>query len=145
MMINIKKANSFEKGLNGKFVKTVGEADVVFFAGMTGNFDLSMVNEDFCNKKAFGSRIVNPSLLLGLMLTAAQKVTGPGYICQSQDADFNTLVHLGETISGEAEISEIDGAKGIITFTTRCVNDNEVVVAKGELKLSALEEGEKSC
>lgn len=145
-MSDIKKADSLQKGLRGVFVKTVGEADVVFFSGMTGNLDLSMVNEDFCNNNAFGSRIINPSLLLGLMLTAAQKVTGPGYVCQSQNADFSAPVHLGETITGEAEIQAIDSKKEVITFTTRCVNETDRVVAKGELVLSYyLGEGDKPC
>ena len=134
-MIDIKKVSSLEKGSRQVFVKTVGEADVVFFSGMTGNLDLSMVNEDFCKKNAFGSRIINPSLLLGLMLTAAQKVTGPGYVCQSQNADFD-LVHLGETVTGEAVIEEIDTENGSVTFATRCFDENERVVAKGELVLS---------
>lgn len=136
MMIDIKKVDSLEKGMREVFVKTVGEADVVFFSGMTGNLDLSMVNEDFCSHNAFGSRIINPSLMLGLMLTAAQKVTGPGYVCQSQDADFGAPVHLGETITGEAEIQAIDSKKGIVTFATRCFNEDNRVVAKGELVLS---------
>ncbi|MCI9332936.1 MAG: hypothetical protein HFG05_12355 [Oscillibacter sp.] len=135
-MIDIKRVESLEKGLRAVFVKTVGEADVVFFSGMTGNLDLSMVNEDFCMKNAFGSRIINPSLLLGLMLTAAQKVTGPGYVCQSQNADFSAPVHLGETITGEAEIQGIDSKKGVVTFATRCVNETDQVVAKGEIALS---------
>lgn len=135
-MIDIKKVDSLETGMREVFVKTVGEADVVFFSGMTGNLDLSMVNEDFCNHNAFGSRIINPSLMLGLMLTAAQKVTGPGYVCQSQGADFSAPVHLGETITGEAVVQEIDSKKGAVTFAARCFDENDRVVAKGELVLS---------
>ncbi len=138
--------NTLKFGLKGEFAKTVGEADVVFFAGMTGNFDLSMINEDFCRKTSLGSRIINPSLISGLMLTAAQMATGSGYICQSQNAEFSTPIHLGDTLKAEAEIIETNAQEKLVTLATHCFNDKKTLVAKGELKLLQIQkEGEKKC
>jgi len=134
----IKKINSLKTGLKGEFSKTVGEADIVFFAGMTGNFDLSMVNEDFCNKISLGSRIINPSLISGLILTASQIVVGSGYICQAQNTEFIMPIHLGDTIKAEAEIIETNEQEKTVTFTTRCFNDKKTLIAKGKLKLSQI-------
>jgi acyl dehydratase len=58
-------------GEQAEFSKTIGEADLVLFSGLSGDFDPIHVNEDFARKTAFGRRIAHGSLVMSLLSTTA--------------------------------------------------------------------------
>jgi acyl dehydratase len=55
-----------------RFAKTVGEVDVSLFAGLTGDFSDTHINEQYMQERSsLGTRIAHGALLVGYMSTAS--------------------------------------------------------------------------
>src|SRR5260221_11171641 len=64
--------NFVEVGQHYAFAKTVGEADVTLFAGITGDFSDTHVNDQYMKERSnLGGRIAHGALLVGYMSTAS--------------------------------------------------------------------------
>ncbi|WDZ95957.1 MaoC/PaaZ C-terminal domain-containing protein [Herbaspirillum sp. WKF16] len=118
------------------FSKTVGEADVYLFAGITGDFSPNHVNEQFMQGTAYGRRIVHGALLVGFMSTASARMQA-GSIERGIDTTpvslgydglrFLKPVFFGDTVTVHYKISAIDEERA------RTVADMEVTNQHGEL------------
>ena len=53
------------------FAKTVGETDIYMFAGITGDFSVNHVNEQYMADSQYGRRIAHGALLVGYMSTCS--------------------------------------------------------------------------
>jgi len=53
------------------FAKTVGETDIYLFAGITGDFAVNHVNEQYMAKSKYGRRIAHGALLIGFASTCS--------------------------------------------------------------------------
>jgi len=53
------------------FAKTVGETDIYLFAGITGDFSVNHVNEQYMAQSKYGRRIAHGALLVGYMSTCS--------------------------------------------------------------------------
>ena len=53
------------------FSKTVGETDVYLFAGITGDFSVNHVNEQYMARTKYGHRIAHGALIVGYMSTCS--------------------------------------------------------------------------
>src|SRR3954462_11743057 len=53
------------------FAKTVGETDIYLFAGITGDFSVNHVNEQYMARSKYGKRIAHGALLVGYMSTCS--------------------------------------------------------------------------
>src|SRR5262245_21887360 len=61
-----------EVGQRYKFAKTVGETDVTLFAGITGDFSDTHINDQYMKERSnLGGRIAHGALLVGYMSTAS--------------------------------------------------------------------------
>lgn len=106
-----------------RFAKTVTEADVVLFAGLTGDFSATHVNEQYMQEKSsLGRRIAHGALIVGFMSTVS--TISIEHIIHKPDLDdfpvsagydkirFLAPTFLGDTITVTYEISEVDRDKG---------------------------------
>ena len=62
-------------GETATFAKTITEADIVLFSGLTGDFDPIHVNEEYAKASAFGRRIAHGGLVMGLLSTTASMMS----------------------------------------------------------------------
>ena len=72
--LNVSKSglDSVKVGQHYKFAKTVGETDVILFAGITGDFSDTHINEQYMQERSnLGGRIAHGALLVGYMSTAS--------------------------------------------------------------------------
>jgi len=68
-------------GMTASFGKTITEADVLLFAGVSGDTNSMHVNEEFAKKTRFGKRIAHGMLSASLISTVlGTKLPGPGAI-----------------------------------------------------------------
>lgn len=56
-----------------RFRKTVTEADMVLFAGITGDFAANHTDEEYMKSSVYGTRHVHGALVAGFMSTMAAK------------------------------------------------------------------------
>lgn len=120
-------------GQRASFTKTVTEADISLFAGVTGDLNPLHVDKEFAKKTRFGERIAHGFLTAGLISAVlGTRLPGPGSIYLSQSLNFHRPVKAGDTITATVEVSTYNEEKGIVTLETNCHNQDGVVVLSGE-------------
>lgn len=125
--------DQLEVGQRAEFTKTIAEADVYAFAGITGDFNPVHVDQVAAEASRFGTRIAHGMLTASLISTViGMKLPGPGCIYMSQSLRFTAPVFLGDTVTAVAEVTELNTEKNRITLATKCVNQKDEVVAEGE-------------
>jgi 3-hydroxybutyryl-CoA dehydratase len=124
-------------GDSSQFSKTVSETDVYLFAGITGDFNLAHIDEEYSRKTYFGTRIAHGLLSAGFISTVlGTRLPGPGTIYLRQELTFLGAVKIGDTITARVEVTEIDAAKGRVKLLTTCDNQEGKRVLTGEAVVS---------
>ena len=125
--------NDVALGQTAEFTKTITEADVYGFAGITGDFNPVHVDQVAAEASRFGGRIAHGILTAALISTViGMKLPGPGCIYMSQTLKFTAPVRFGDTITARGEVADINVEKNRMTLATSCVNQDGDVVAEGE-------------
>lgn len=122
--------NELEVGMSASMAKTVTEADVVLFAGVTGDFNPAHIDEEYAQASMFKGRIAHGMLSAGFIsATLAMKLPGPGCIYMSQNMKFKAPVKIGDTVKTTVTISDVNIKRKIVKLDTACsVGGKNVVV-----------------
>ena len=124
-------------GLSASFRKTVTEADIVLFAGITGDHNPVHTDEEYAQTTPFKGRIAHGLLTASLVSTVlGNQLPGPGTIYLSQTLKFIAPVHIGDTVTAQATVREIDPIKGRVTLDVSC-SVKGLQVLSGEAKVIA--------
>ncbi len=119
-------------GRSAEFAKTITEADVVMFAGVTGDFNPVHIDAVAAAKTRFGGRIVHGMLSAGLISAAiANRLPGPGSIYLGQTLKFTLPVRIGDTVTATITVAEILPRRRV-KLSTVCTNQNGEKVIDGE-------------
>ena len=120
------------------FSTTVGETDVYLFAGITGDFSVNHVNEQYMARTKYGHRIAHGALIVGYMSTCSTimleqcKGTSLGETPVSLGYDkirFLGAVFIGDTITLTYNITQVDPQKRQSLADIRVVNQHSDLVA----------------
>ena len=120
------------------FAKTVGETDIYLFAGITGDFSVNHVNEQYMARSKYGKRIAHGALIVGYMSTCSTMMidqcqgTALGETPVSLGYDkvrFLGPVFIGDTVTLTYTIAEVDAQKRQSLADIRGVNQNGDLVA----------------
>lgn len=132
-MMEGKRLQDMTVGETAAFTKTVSEADVYGFAGITGDFNPMHVNAVHAAASRFERRIAHGVLSAGLISAVlGMQLPGAGAIYVSQSLRFLAPVYLGDTITAEVEVVELIPERNRVRLATRCRNQDGVIVAEGE-------------
>ena len=125
--------------------RTVTEADIVAFAGLSGDYNEIHTNEDFASKGMFKTRIAHG--LLGLAI-ASGLFTRTSMLQNMQrnvmaflglNWSFRGPIKAGDTIYIRVRIASKkeskDPARGVITLKRDVINQRGEVVQEGETNL----------
>jgi 3-hydroxybutyryl-CoA dehydratase len=131
--MNGKTINDINVGDTARFTKTITQADVTLFAGITGDFNPLHIDHEHAKKTRFGQPVVHGALLVGFVSTVVgMQLPGPGALYVSQSLAFKKPVFIGDTITAEAEVVEKMDEKNRVRFATRCLDQDGEVVAEDE-------------
>jgi 3-hydroxybutyryl-CoA dehydratase len=120
------------------FAKTVGETDIYLFAGITGDFSVNHVNEQYMARSKFGRRIAHGALIVGYMSTCSTMMIDK---CRGGSGNetpvslgydrvrFLAPVFIGDTVTLTYTIAEVDAQKRQSLADIAVVNQNGVEVA----------------
>ncbi len=118
-----------EVGQRYAFAKTVGETDVTLFAGITGDFSDTHINDQYMKEKSnIGRRIAHGALLVGYMSGLADFPVSAGY----DRVRFLKPVLLGDTITANYEVTTVDKERGRSVAKVEVVNQHGETVAVAE-------------
>lgn len=119
-------------GMSANTAKTVTEADIVLFAGVSTDVNPMHLNEEWAKTTQFGGRIAHGMLSAGFISAVlANKLPGPGTVYLSQTLKFKAPVRIGDTVTASVTVREV------IVEKRRCILDavctvNGKVVIEGE-------------
>ncbi len=128
-------------GQEVQFSKTVGEADIYMFAGITGDLSSNHINEQVMSRSKYKHRIAHGALMVGFMSTASTRMielhggTNATETPVSLGYDrvrFLGPVFIGDTITVRYTIKEIDPARRRSRSQISIVNQHGDLVAAGE-------------
>lgn len=128
--------DQLEVGQKASFTKTVTEADVYNFAGVTGDFNPAHMNEEYAKNTAFKTRIAHGMLSAGFISAVlGTKLPGPGTIYLNQDLRFTKPVQFGDTVTATITVDELIKEKNRAILKTVCTNQDGDVVVEGVAKV----------
>ena len=132
-----------EVGQHYTFAKTVGETEVALFAGITGDFSDTHVNDQYMQEHSnLGGRIAHGALLVGFMSTAstisiAHVIHKEGLSDFPVSSGYDKIrflkpVKLGDTVTVHYTVIEVDKEHGRSIAKVEVVNQRNETVAVGQ-------------
>jgi 3-hydroxybutyryl-CoA dehydratase len=119
--------------------RTVTEADIVNFAGLSGDFNQMQVDEAYSQKTIFGKRVAHGLLVTSIISgLAVQTGVMEGTVMAFREINewkFVKPVFIGDTVHAVLDVREkkewrrIGG--GSVTIDVNVINQNDEVVMKG--------------
>lgn len=118
-----------EVGMSASYAKTVTEADVILFAGISGDDNPVHINEEFAAETMFKGRIVHGMFSAALIsCVAGTRLPGPGCIYMNQTLKFKAPVRIGDTVTATCTVKEIDSERRRVTLLTECTVKGKIVL-----------------
>jgi 3-hydroxybutyryl-CoA dehydratase len=122
-------------GMSAAYARTVTEADVILFAGVSGDQNPVHLNQEFAEGTRFKGRIAHGMLTASFISTVlGNKLPGPGCIYVSQNLKFKAPVRAGDTVHTRVIVLDVDQIKGRVRLETLC-RVGDVTVVEGEAVL----------
>ena len=129
--------DELQVGDAAEFAKTVSEADIYQFAGVSGDLNPAHIDAEYAKGTFFKERIAHGILAAGFISAViGMRLPGPGTIYISQSLQFKAPVRIGDTVTARAEVVNIDVDKNRVRLNTTCVNQAGTVVLAGEAMVS---------
>ena len=119
--------------------RTITEADVVMFAGLTGDYNQLHTDEEFAKATPFGRRIAHGLLVLSYsvgLLGRLGFIEGTALAFRELTWKFSQPVFMGDTVHVKARCRELKPMArlggGLVIFDLSVVNQEGKTVQKGE-------------
>jgi len=120
-----------------RFSKTVTDADIYLFAGVTGDLNPAHIDESYAQGTFFKTRIAHGMLSAGFVSAViGTRLPGPGTVYMQQTLDFLAPVHIGDTVTATVEVIEKLQEKRRVRLKTTCTNQEGTTVLGGEALVS---------
>ena len=121
--------------------RTITEADLVNFAGVSGDFNPLHMDSEYAEGSIFGRRVAHGALVLSVAMGLRQGLslfdgTLMGLL-ELRTWRFLAPVFIGDTVRVETEISELRPTsrpdRALMTQRVSVLNQDDTVVQQGEL------------
>ncbi len=123
-------------GRSAQIAKTLTEADVVLFGGLTGDMNPMHMNDVAARASRFGGRVVHGMLSASLISAVlGNHLPGPGSIYLGQTLRFTAPVRIGDTVTAQVTVTTVDPEKRRVRLETVCTNQDGTVVVLGEAEV----------
>lgn len=118
-----------EIGMSAAYGHTVTDADILLFAGISGDTNPVHLNEELASASMFKGRIAHGMLSASYISTVfGTKLPGPGCIYLSQTLKFKAPVKVGDTVVAKVTVKELMPEKRKAKFDTVCTVAGKVVL-----------------
>ncbi len=122
--------------------RTVTEADIIGFAGLTGDYNPLHVDEVFAAATGFGGRIAHGPMGIGMAFGLASRldlIDGTAVALLGVQWDFRGPVRAGDTLHAAITVREARPTRrsdqGVVTLAFTILNQREETVQDGVARL----------
>ena len=128
-----KAYEEFRVGDRTTFAKTITDADIALFCGVSGDLYPLHVDEEYAKTTRFGQRAAHGMLTASLLSTVnGAMLQVPGGIYVYQTLHFLRPVFIGDTLTASSEVVELLPQHRRLRCKTRIVNQHGKIVLDGE-------------
>jgi len=118
-----------DAGMSATFAKTITEADIILFAGASGDNNAMHINEEFAAATPFKGRIAHGMLTASVISAAiAGRLPGPGAVYLAQNLRFKAPVRPGDTVHATVTVTALDEVKRRASLSTICTVNGKTVI-----------------
>jgi 3-hydroxybutyryl-CoA dehydratase len=118
-----------EEGMTDIYGKTVTEADIILYSGISGDTNPVHLNHEFASGTLFEGRIAHGMLTASFISTViGTKLPGPGCIYVNQNLRFKAPVKAGDTVTARITVTKLIPEKKFAELKTVCTVNDKVVV-----------------
>ncbi|MDX1643041.1 MAG: MaoC family dehydratase [Thermoanaerobaculia bacterium] len=136
------RIEDFAVGQRAAFTKTVSEADIALFVGVTGDVNPLHVDAEFARATFFGSRIGHGLLAGSLISTVVgTRLPGTGAIYRAQSFEFRRPTRIGDTLTAWVEVVAIDRDEEILELSTGVDNQRGERIIDGRARVGLIRSG----
>ena len=129
--------DQLEVGDSSEFSKTISEADVYMYAGISGDMNPAHINEAYAQGTFFKNRIAHGMLTASFISAViGMQLPGPGTIYMGQTLQFLAPVRIGDTVTARVEVVEKIDDKKRVRLATTCTNQEGTQLISGEAMVS---------
>lgn len=116
-------------GMSAETTKTITDADIVLFAGVSTDFNAVHMDEEYARTTPFGARIAHGMLSASLLSAVlGNQLPGPGVVYLSQSLRFRAPVRIGDTVHARVTVREVLAEKSRVVLDTVCTVLDKVVI-----------------
>ncbi len=116
-------------GMSAEIGRTVTDADILMFAGISGDTNPVHLDAEYAAQTQFQTRIAHGMLSAAFIsAVAGTKLPGPGAIYMSQTLRFRAPVRVGDTVVARVTVKEVMPEKRRVLTETVCTVGDTVVV-----------------
>ena len=119
--------------------RTITEADIVNFAGLSGDFSQIHTNAEFARQSGFGQRIAHGLLGAAVasgLLAQLGLIEGTVMAFRELNWKFSLPIFIADTIHVRTTVSELKAVRrlggGLVTFVLEVINQENRVVQSGK-------------
>ena len=121
--------------------RTISEADIMHFAGLSGDWNPIHVDAEYAKTSLFGERVAHGLLGLSIATGLAMQL---GFLDRTVEAftslewKFRAPIKIGDTIHMTAEVTKtraVGQGGGFVTFNVTVKNQRDETVQRGEWML----------
>ncbi len=117
-------------GQEATMSRTVGEADIVAYAALSGDYNPVHIDADYAAKTIFKERIAHGILSAGYISAIfGMQLPGPGSIYISQTLNFRGPVKIDDVVVTTVKVVEIISEKKRARFETVCAVNGKPVLS----------------
>ncbi len=122
--------------------RTITEADVVNFAGLSGDYNPLHINQEFAKETPYGRRIAHGMLVVSIATGLADRqgfIDGTALAFREVSWKFSSPVFIGDTIHMVAQVvglkrmTKLGG--GLLVLKASMVNQDGKTVQRGEWRV----------
>ena len=126
--------------------RTVTEADLVNFAGLSGDYNPIHLDAEYSAESTYGRRVAHGllifSMVSGLLVQTAVLDGTLAAFREIKNLKFRQPVYIGDTIRAEFDVrksSQLKGADaGLVEFGAKVLKQDDLTVVTGRLSLLIL-------
>mgnify|MGYP006421968997 CR=1 FL=1 len=118
-----------EVGMTDIYGKTITDADIIMFSGVSGDINPVHLNHEFASESVFEGRIAHGMLTASLISTViGTKLPGPGCIYVNQSLRFKAPVKAGDTVMARVTVTKVVPEKKFVELKTVCTVSGKPVI-----------------
>lgn len=123
-------------GQTDTLTRTLTEEDLLLFAKVSGDTNPVHLDKEFAATTQFEGRIAHGMWTSSLISCAlATRLPGPGGIYLSQEVKFVRPVKLGDTVTVQLKVQNINERHKRATMSTNVINQNGKTIVKGKAEI----------